>query len=63
MTTISVMSGVLIGQLIQAKMYKDIYSTKLYGINDDGTEKLIGLWINVEIKKSDLDSEYRNKLK
>jgi hypothetical protein len=61
-TAISVGAIVLI-ELIKMKRYKDVYTVKLYGIKEDGSEKLIGWWTSVKIQKSDLNSEYRNKIK
>jgi len=61
-TAISVGAMVLI-ELIKMKRYKDVYTIKLYGIKEDGSEKLIGWWTSVKIQKSDLDSEFKSKVK
>lgn len=61
--TAIVVAGSLLIELIKQKRYKDIYTIKLYGVKDDGSEKLIGWWTSVKIQKSDLDSEYKSKVK
>jgi hypothetical protein len=56
-------AGALLVELIKMKRFKDVYTIKLYGIKEDGSEKLIGWWTSVKIQKSDLDSEFKNKIK
>ena len=53
----------LIEELVKKKMYKELYTTKVYGIDDKGKEKLIGWWLSVEVKKSDLSSDVKNLIK
>lgn len=53
----------LIEELAKKKMYKELYTTKVYGIDDKGKEKLIGWWLSVEVKKSDLSSDVRKLIK
>ena len=60
----AVIGGVtLIEELAKKKMYKELYTTKVYGIDDKGKEKLIGWWLSVEVKKSDLSSDVRKLIK
>ena len=61
--TAIVVGGHIIYELIKMKRYKDVYTIKLYGIKEDGSEKLIGWWTSVKIQKSDLDSEFKSKIK
>jgi len=56
-------AGALLVELIKMKRFKDVYTIKLYGIKEDGSEKLVGWWTSVKIQKSDLDSEFKNKIK
>ena len=61
---LAIVGGVtLIEELAKKKMYKELYTTKVYGINDKGKEKLIGWWLSVEVKKSDLSSDVRKLIK
>ena len=53
----------LIEELVKKKMYKELYTTKVYGIDDKGKEKLIGWWLSVEVKKSDLSSDIKKLIK
>lgn len=55
-------SSPIIGYLIRKKLYKDIYSVRLYGAKGNES-KQIGYWIGIKISKSDLASEYRSKIK
>lgn len=62
--SLAVVGGLtLVEELAKKKMYKELYTTKVYGIDDKGKEKLIGWWLSVEVKKSDLSSDVRKLIK
>jgi len=62
--SLAVIGGLtLVEELVKKKMYKELYTTKVYGIDDKGKEKLIGWWLSVEVKKSDLSSDVRKLIK
>ena len=53
----------LIEELVKKKMYKELYTTKVYGIKDDGKERLVGWWLSVKMDKNDLSSDVRKLIK